>query len=117
MRMDRRRWVNSSLPQTLQIGVLLLYLNAALSILLGALAVPVALILAVAQAAGAFGIANERKWGYLTGVVSAIALLAVPLLATGGLLGFGLLNLMFDVALIALLLHPQSRQYQRIWFK
>lgn len=115
--MDQRRWVNSTQPQTLQIGVLLLYLNAALSVLLGALQVPVALVLAVAQIVGAYGIANERKWGYLTGVISAIALLAVPLLSTGGLLGFGLLNLMFDLALIALLLHPQSREYRRIWFK
>ncbi len=115
--MQRRRWLNPSQPQTLQIGVLLLYLNAAISVLLGALQVPVALALAVAQAAGAYGIANERRWGYLTGVISAVALLAVPLLITGGLLGFGLLNLMFDLALIALLLHPQSRQYQRIWFK
>lgn len=115
--MDRRRWVNSTQPQTLQIGVLLLYLNAVLAVLLGALHVPVALVLAVAQVVGAYGIANERKWGYLTGVISAIALLAVPLLSTGGLLGFGLLNLMFDLALIALLLHPQSREYRRIWFK
>ena len=28
-----------------------------------------------------------------------------------------LLGLMFAIALIALLLHPQSRDYQRIWFK
>ncbi len=115
--MERRQWLNRTQPQTLQIGVLLLYLNAALSILLGAFLVPVALVLAVAQAAGAYGIANERKWGYLTGVISAVALLAVPLLSGGGLFGFGLLNLMFDIALIALLLHRQSREYQRIWFK
>lgn len=115
--MERRQWLNRTQPQTLQIGVLLLYLNAAISILLGAFLVPVALVLAVAQAVGAYGIANERKWGYLTGVISAVALLAVPLLSGGGLFGFGLLNLMFDIALIALLLHRQSREYQRIWFK
>ena len=26
------------------------------------------------------------------------------------------INLMFSIALLALLLHPQSRDYQRIWF-
>jgi hypothetical protein len=26
-------------------------------------------------------------------------------------------NLLFMIALIAALLHPQSREYQRIWFK
>jgi hypothetical protein len=46
-------------------------------------------------------------------------------LALGGLsgvLGGGanlgtLMNLMFEIALVALLLHPQSREYQRIWFR
>jgi hypothetical protein len=28
-----------------------------------------------------------------------------------------LITLMFEIALLALLLHPQSREYQRIWFK
>ena len=28
-----------------------------------------------------------------------------------------LVNAMFPVALFALLLHPQSRDYQRIWFR
>jgi len=27
------------------------------------------------------------------------------------------IELMFEVALVLLLLHPQSRDYQRIWFK
>ena len=28
-----------------------------------------------------------------------------------------IIDLMFEVALVCLLLHPQSREYQRIWFK
>jgi hypothetical protein len=35
----------------------------------------------------------------------------------GNPLGTDLLTLMFEIALLALLLHPQSREYQRIWFK
>ena len=31
--------------------------------------------------------------------------------------GANLINLMFEVALVALLLHPMSRDYERIWFK
>ena len=30
--------------------------------------------------------------------------------------GASLINLMFEIALVALLLHPQSRDYQKIWF-
>ena len=28
-----------------------------------------------------------------------------------------LISIMFQVALVCLLLHPQSREYQRVWFK
>jgi hypothetical protein len=28
-----------------------------------------------------------------------------------------IISLGFDVALVALLVHPMSREYQRIWFK
>ena len=33
------------------------------------------------------------------------------------LAGAGALGLLFAVAKFALLLHPQSREYQKIWFK
>jgi len=42
---------------------------------------------------------------------------ALRLLSGSSLLGYSIINLMFEVALVALLLHPQSRDYQRIWFK
>jgi hypothetical protein len=34
----------------------------------------------------------------------------------GAVLSRDPIGLMFEIALIALLLHPQSRDYQRIWF-
>jgi hypothetical protein len=42
---------------------------------------------------------------------------ALVIAAHASLLSGGLINLLFEVALVALLLHPQSRDYQRIWFK
>jgi hypothetical protein len=42
---------------------------------------------------------------------------ALRLLVGGSLLGPSFIKLMFVVALVAQLLHPQSRDYQRIWFK
>ena len=118
--METRRWTNPSQPQTLQIAVFLLYANAVFGLLfrfpfilfgfaLGLLAI-------VGYAAGGFGVANDRNWGY--GV--AIAVSAVVLVASVvrfGLEPRNLVNLMFDVALLVLLLHPQSRSYQQIWFK
>ena len=31
--------------------------------------------------------------------------------------GADVITLIFEIALIALLLHPQSRDYQKVWFK
>ena len=110
--------MNPSQPQTLQIAVFLLYFNAAFTLIfdLGILGV-FGLLIAAGSAAGGFGIANEQKWGYGLGVAMAFVPFAFRLLFGGSLLGGSLINLMFEIALVALLLHPQSRDYQRIWFK
>ena len=63
------------------------------------------------------GIANERKWGYGLGVGMAFAPFVLRVMYGGSLLGADIITLLFEIALIALLLHPQSRDYQRIWFK
>lgn len=121
--METRRWTNPSQPQTLQIAVFLLYINAVLGLLLGnilfAYGILIGLASIVAFGAGGFGIANERKWGYSLSVAVAV----LSLVALIGLVGLfdvlrsgAVITLMFDIALLALLLHPQSRDYQRIWF-
>jgi hypothetical protein len=122
--METRRWTNPSQPQTLQIAVFLLYLNAVFAVLFGVVAALVGLLLVVGYVAGGFGIANERRWGYAAALAAAgLALLPWALEMFGDTDGFfdalfspAAVNLMFDVALLALLLHPQSREYQRIWF-
>jgi hypothetical protein len=124
--METGRWTNNSQPQTLQIAVFLLYFTAffgALSLfsnlrhgfwgILLALTVPGSVL-------AARGIASERKWGYQLGVAMAIFPFIFRVLSTrnvNALLGTDLINLMFEIALVALLLHTQSREYQRIWFK
>jgi hypothetical protein len=116
---NERRWFNPSQPQTLQIGVILLYFDAVILILYGAFRVPIYLAAMAAMGAGGFGIANDKKWGYALGILGAILNLAIPLLygaSLGWYLGPNLLNTIFSVALVALLLHPMSRDYQRIWF-
>jgi hypothetical protein len=116
--METRRWTNPSQPQTLQIAVFLLYIRAAFGILFGTFLNPIGLLLIGGMAAGGFGIANEKKWGYTLGVVMSLAP-ALLRMAVGGpaaLLGRDPIGLMFEIALVALLLHPMSRDYQRIWF-
>jgi len=116
---EPRRWFNSSLPQTLQASVMLFYLDAALALISGLLG-GLSLILIVAaflSFAPAFGMANERKWGYVVGVVVASLLVALYLWGFVVSHSFGvIIELLFAGVLLALLLHPQSRSYQRIWF-
>ena len=119
--METRRWTNPTQPQTLQIAVILLYANAVLGLLFGnVLSIwgdLIGLAGLVGFAAGGFGIANERRWGYLLGlgVASAEALTLVRIIFGDDYSGF-MISLLFAVALVALLLHPQSREYQKIWF-
>jgi hypothetical protein len=113
-----RKFVNQFQPQTLFIATVLLYINAVFDFLNG-FTFPLLLLSAVALAAGGYGIANEKRWGYGLAVGIAILRAAMLLLIAGSdAFGFPLiLTLIFDVALVALLVHPESRQYQRIWFK
>ena len=121
--MESRQWLNRSQPQTLQIAVMLLYLNAFFQLIRGlgggSIFLSVGLVVLVGEVAGAFGIANERKWGYYVGLAASglVAALAVAVAWVVGFAFASLLNMMFDVAVVALLLHPMSRSYKSIWFK
>ncbi len=99
----------------------LLYANAVLSVLL-----PTFWLLTLAAlggAIGAYGIANSRTWGYRLAVAASVVevtlVVLLPLLVLGIDQLFDLRFLiaaMFPVALFCLLVHPQSREHQRIWF-
>jgi hypothetical protein len=134
--MSSRRWVNPYQPQTLQIAIFLLYFRSAFLFLFGFSGIEAfalgglvfdnahrvfQLLVPVAGVAAGYGIANEKRWSY--GVALAVAFLPLGLRAyvafefDANPLDYYVVGLMFDVALAALLLHPQSREYQRIWFK
>jgi hypothetical protein len=117
------RWLNPMLPQTLQIAVMLFYINAVFGVLFGTAFSLIGLAIVIGDALSGLGIANSFKWGYKLGVVMAfVGLLPFALVLAADGLGalFSLpmlINLVFPVALVALLLHPMSRDYQRIWFE
>ena len=116
--METRRWTNPTQPQTLQIAVFLLYINAVFMALFGGLGSMLGIVLIAGSAAGGFGIANEKRWGYLLGIGMAFLpfLLRMAILGVEDVFGTSIINLMFEIALVALLLHPHSREYQKIWF-
>ncbi len=121
--MNDYRWFNQTQPQTLQIAVLLCYFSAVAGLIFSSIPATnifVLLAIVLGLAVGGFGIANEKKWGYAVAVFAAglQVLMYLVLFGLETLSDFGLLiSFMFDVALLALLVHPMSRDYQRIWFR
>jgi glucose-6-phosphate-specific signal transduction histidine kinase len=120
--MANTQWVNRSQPQTLFIATIVMYINAVFGLLFGGvlnfsgsiiwLILGLALILAPVGAA--LGIANEKKWGYWLGVILTgltVLYIVAHFVATD------IITLLFYVALLALLLHPMSRNYYRTWFR
>ncbi len=102
----------------MQIAVFLLYAQAAVTILFGEYSLILFFVKLFGIPAG-YGIANERKWGYGLGLIVAFAPFVVRVLDFGlnHVFGTDFIALMFEIALVLLLLHPQSREYERIWFK
>ena len=111
----QQRFFDPSQPQTLQIATLLLYMLGVFAFLgLSTFG----LMFAAAYGGAAYGMANGKKWGYGLGIGVAVFRLFVLLVGSSidVVLRVHTIDLMFGVALLALLLHPQSREYQKIWF-
>ena len=133
--MTTRQWVNSRQPQTLYLAQILMYIQGGMDLLfrlpgdladdrlfgLRILAIAYLLLTVVGKLVAAFGIANSMRWAYRLGVAAAAAPLArrAADVLDGGLdrLWAGPISLLFDIALLALLLHRQSRSYQKHWFR
>lgn len=136
--MDRRKWTDRMQPQTLQIATWLLYINgffALVELVDGggvlhyfrqryALGYFLGLLVVVGHVAGGFLMANERRIGWRISVAVAASPFALTFVAYTQLgapwryrlFGASLLSFAFDAALLALLLHRQSREHQRIWY-
>jgi hypothetical protein len=91
----------------------------------------------VAYVAGGLLMANERRLGYRIAVAAAFSPFILRIWAlrgaqstfnfggdvslldylTGRPFGLSYLTVLFDIALVALLLHRQSREHARIWFR
>jgi hypothetical protein len=127
--MSQRRWFNPNVPQTLYVAQFLLYFDAfwmLLGVLFGGGLGLLGVVALAAYVYGAYGIANELKRGYQVAIIASFLPLALRVVqfvlgVPGADLGYVLfsgnvLNVIFQYALIALLLHPMSREHQKIWF-
>jgi len=84
----------------------------------------VSIAVVLGSAAAGYLIANEKRLGWRIGlVVAAAPLVALVILLVLGYperLGIGdaiSIKLLFDIALVVLLVHDQTRAYEKIWFK
>lgn len=133
-----RKWFDRMQPQTLQIATWLLYINgffALVELLDGggvlhyfrtryAFGLLLGLAIVVSYVIGAYLMANERKIGWQISVAAASTPFVLTFVAYSQLnapwryrlFGASLLSFAFDVAVFALLLHPQSKEHQRIWY-
>lgn len=126
-------------PQTLQIATWLLYFDGFFALIdlldgggemyylrlryTGGLLI--GLFVICLYAGGGLLMANERRLGYRLSVAAAVSPFVINFIAYSDigaslryrLFGSGLINFAFNVALLALLLHPQSKEHQRIWFR
>ena len=114
--MPSNRWLDKTQPQTLMMATIIMYINAALALLLGGTIFNPAwlILLVIGPVAGGWGIANEKKWGYWLAVTVTVL---AAVLYVWDFQSVSVITLLFYIALIALLLHPQSRAYRRTWFR
>ncbi len=115
---EQRKWFDQSQPQTLQAAVIFTYINAVLAVitLIGTGIGPGVLL--IVAGIGANGIANEQRWGYrlAVGCAALYLLFSLALFVWISFSFYTILNLLFAGVLFALLIHPQSREYEKIWF-
>ena len=75
------------------------------------------LVVIAAHVLGGLLMANERKIGYKIAIVASFTPFISNLIVYRRLIAPSFLSAVFDVALIALLLHTQSRSHQKVWFR
>ena len=122
--MNKWAWWNPYLPQTLLVSVALAYFGVAITILFnGIFAIFNVLVLVplLLSLIGAFGIVNLRWWGYIAALISAFlpfGLVLIVILGSNGydfadylndsVFGPGIISTIFQIAIVALLVHPMS---------
>jgi hypothetical protein len=127
-------------PQTMQIATWLLYLNGFFALIgfmdksdwigfarvdKGAIGSLIGLVVVASFIGGGYLMANDRKIGYRLALVAAFSPFALRIWILWSYPGFSAIDkvtgndtigFIFEAALCALLLHPQSREHQRLWY-
>jgi predicted nicotinamide N-methyase len=125
-----KKWFDRMQPQTLQIATWLLYMNGFFALAnfmdsqmeigyirrVYSLGPVYGLVVIAAHVLGGLLMANDLKIGYKIALVAAFSPFVSNLIVYRSLVAHSFLNAAFDIALVALLLHNQSRAHQKVWF-
>lgn len=141
--MQNQVWTNPRHPQTLQIFVLIIYFRVIFGLVFGLKPIVDAaidyklqfllpfILIAITMAIpvlSARAIANDRWWGYIVSLIFAaypfvLAIIAITIqpnrffgVISGSLIGGSLIGTIFAIAMLALLIHPLSRNYVKSYF-
>jgi len=138
--LNPRKWFDRMQPQTMQIATWLLYLNGFFALISfmdnrdwigyarvdkGAFGTIIGILVVGSFIGGGFLMANDRKIGYKLALVAAFSPFALRIWVLWSYPGFSAIDkitgndtigFIFEVALCGLLLHPQSREHQRLWY-
>lgn len=120
--METRRWVNPSQPATLAAATWFLYAGALVSLVVAVLDPSFLSLLAAALlVTAAYLTANTNSLGWFLGVFTCAGQVAVPAIALVEDFGdtislWFVASLVLPIATLALLIHPESRDFQRVWF-
>jgi len=140
LNLNPRKWFDRMQPQTMQIATWLLYLNGFFALISfmdkrdwigcarvdkGAFGNLIGILVVGSFIGGGFLMANDRKIGYKLAVVAAFSPFALRIWVLWSYSGYSTLDkitgndtigFIFEAALCALLLHPHSREHQRVWY-
>jgi hypothetical protein len=140
--LDFRKWFDRMQPQTVAIATWLLYFDGVFNFLYfldardvygywriaGGPVALLALLFIVSFAAGGFLMANGKKLGWFVALAASFSPFILRLFQEVDspiagisldyiIVGSSYVNLMFEGALCALLLHPMSRSYVKTWLR
>jgi hypothetical protein len=125
-----KKWFDRMQPQTLQIATWLLYMNGFFALAnfmdsqmeIGYIRQvytfgPIYGIAVIAfHLLGGLLMANDLKLGYKIALAASFSPFVSNLIVYRSLFAHSFLSAAFDIALVALLLHTQSRSHQKVWF-
>lgn len=139
--LEPRKWLDRMQPQTLSIAMFLLYIDGVFSLLRfldktdvegylrmdGGFFALLTFALIACFPLGGYLMANGKLLGWYVAILASFspfitrAIFKVRLADlytwTDVIMGNNLINLMFEVALCALLLHPMTRSYVKRWLR